>query len=247
MTDSFPGLEDKQIMSSTGPTQLTAEVLVIELQKLSEGLKEEFNAALSEAMAPILSTLESITNTVATHTATISQIESTLSSHSDDIVGLQKDVATLKNQLASVSDDNSALHATVEDLISRSKRQNLRVVGIPEDVEGANARQFMSQLFKEVAGDVLPDSGPELDRAHRSLRPRPSQGSRPIIVRFHRYVEKEQVLKWAKEHREMSYRGHRINFYEDFSATVAKKTAAFNNGERSAIRHDLPRPAESHL
>ena len=69
---------------------------------------------------------------------------------------------------------------------------------------------------------------PELDRAHRSLRPKPRQGARPVIVRFHRYIDKERVLHWAKEHRDISYRGHSIKFYEDFSAAVAKRRAAFN-------------------
>lgn len=43
----------------------------------------------------------------------------------------------------------------MEDLVSRSKRQTTRVLGLPEDVEGRDVRQFMTDFFAEVLGDVL--------------------------------------------------------------------------------------------
>ena len=146
-----------------------------------------------------------------------------------------------------MTEENGALQATVEDLASRSKCQNLRVIGLPEDIEGNNLRQFMADLFKEVAAEALSDSTPELDRAHRSLRPKPRQGSRPVIVRFHRYIDKEKVLLWAKDHCNMTYRGHNIKFYEDFSAAVAKRRAAFNQVKsllfKKGIRFSMIYPA----
>lgn len=46
-------------------------------------------------------------------------------------------------------EEQGTLHATVEDLITHSKHQNLRVIGLPEGIEGNNLRQFMADLFKE--------------------------------------------------------------------------------------------------
>lgn len=224
---SFPSGKDDGKMA-TGPAPLTLETLVIELEKSRKSMAAELTASLSEALAPIHSSLESITTTVAKHTSTITGMETALSSHSDSITSLEREVVELRAKLASLTEGNDILQTAVDDLISRSKRQNLRVIGLPEDAEGTNPRQFMADLFKEVAGDVLDNTCPELDRAHRSLRPKPRQGSRPVIVRFHRYIDKEKVLQWAKEHRDMTYRGHRIKFYEDFSANVAKRRAAFN-------------------
>ncbi len=78
--------------------------------------------------------------------------------------------------------------------------------------------------FCRFFGDVL-------DRAHCSLRPKPHQGqySRPVIVRFHHYIEKEVVLNWARTTKEILYMGHWVKFYEEFCALVAKKRASFNN------------------
>ena len=82
-------------------------------------------------------------------------------------------------------------------------------------------------LIGEEYGEQLQDL--ELDRAHRSLAPRPAKGSRPFIIRFHRYTQKELVLQWAKKNRNITYQGFAVRIYEDFSATIAKKRAEFNN------------------
>ncbi len=213
---------------ASGPSPLTLETLIIELKKSRKSTTAELTTSLNAALAPINSTLESITTTVAKHTSTISEMQKALSSHLDNITSLEQEVVELRSKLNSITEEHGVLQAAVEDLVSRSKRQNLRVIGLPEEIEGNNPRQFMADLFKEVAAEALANSTPELDRTHRSLRPKPHQGSRPVIVRFHRYTDKERVLSWAKEHRNMTYRGHNIKFYEDFSAGVAKRRAAFN-------------------
>lgn len=241
----FSGREASNMAS--GPSPLTLETLIIELEKSRKSTTAELTASMTAALAPINSALESIAATVAKHTSTISEMETTLSTHSDNITSLEQDVVELRSKLTSLTEEHGALQATVEDLVSRSKRQNLRVIGLPEDVEGNNPRQFMADLFKEVAAEALSNSTPELDRAHRSLGPKPRQGSRPVIVRFHRYIDKERVLLWAKKHRNMTYRGHNIKFYEDFSAAVAKRRAAFNHVKsllfKKGIRFGMIYPA----
>lgn len=225
---------------------LTLDMLVGELAKLRRDITAELTASVTTALVPIQASLQKITETVATHSATISGMETALTAHSDGIDTLEREVATLKSRLETTSQTNERLQLAVEDLVSRSKRQNLRVVGIPEGTEGQDARLFMTAMFKKVIGDDQLDDL-ELDRAHRSLGPKPQQGSRPFIVRFHRYTQKERVLLWAKKHRDVSYQGHSIRIFEDFSATLAKKRASFNNVKsllyRDGIRFGLLYPA----
>ncbi|KAK5895437.1 hypothetical protein CesoFtcFv8_012030 [Champsocephalus esox] len=113
-------------------------------------------------------------------------------------------------------------------------------------MEGEDARLFMTTLFKKMVGDPQLDTL-ELDRAHRSLAPKPPQGSRPLIVHFHKYAQKERVLLWARKSRDVSYQGHPIRIFEDFSATLAKKWAAFNKVKsqlyKEGIRFGLLYPA----
>lgn len=209
--------------------QLTIESLVKELERFRKDMTGEFVALLNSSLEPIRSSIESIGTTLTTQAVTISEMESGLSDHSDRIAQLEHDVSAVQSKLTTMEKENTALKASVEDLISRSKRHNIRVVGLPEGLEGKNAREFMTNLLSELLGDSLTEP-PELDRAHRSLRPRPhaEESPRPLIIRFHRYIVKETVMSWAKSHKDMSYKGHKIKIYEDFSTEVAKKRAAFN-------------------
>ncbi|KAL3066160.1 hypothetical protein OYC64_016162 [Pagothenia borchgrevinki] len=224
--------------SEASEQPLTLAMLVGELEKLRQDVTGEFTASMNTALAPIQASLQKITDTVATHTATITGMETALSAHSE--------VAVLKSKLETTDQVNDRLQLAVEDLVSRSKRQNLRVIGIPEGMEGDDARLFMTTLFKKMVGDPQLDTL-ELDRAHRSLAPKPPQGSRPLIVRFHKYAQKERVLLWARKSRDVSYQGHPIRISEDFSATLAKKRAAFNKVKsqlyKEGIRFGLLYPA----
>ena len=145
---SVPLHNGEKKMAEASVSPLTLELLVSELEKSRKMITEDFNATLLSALAPINSSLGSVTQTVASHTATIAEMETALSSHSDDITSFQKDVATLTTKLATVTEENESLQNAVEDLISRSKRQNLRLVGLPDNIERGDPRQFMQKCLR---------------------------------------------------------------------------------------------------
>ncbi|KAL1248881.1 hypothetical protein QQF64_022199 [Cirrhinus molitorella] len=232
--------EASDMAAAAPPVPLTVDVLVSELEKSRRSLSDEFTALLNASLSPFQSSLESIHSTLASHTTTISEMETALTDHSGRITELENEVTSLKAKLTAASDLNATLGSAVDDLVSRSKRQNLRVVGFPEGIEGRNPREFISDFFFKTVKDVL-SAPPEIDRAHRSLAPKPRQGDRPrpFIVRFHRLLDKDSVLRWAKEHKELSYHGHTIKIYEDFSAGVARKCAAFNRVKTSLYKKGI--------
>lgn len=234
------GKDDEESEMAAAPVALTAAVLVSELEKSRRSLTEEFTALLNSSLSPLQTSLESIHSTLASHTATISGMETALTDHSDRITELESEVTSLKANLTAAADLNATLSSAVEDLVSRSKRQNLRVVGFPEGIEGRNPREFMTDFFFETMKDVL-SAPPEIDRAHRSLAPKPRQGDRPrpFIVKFHRFLDKDAALRWAKEHKEISHQGHTIKIYEDFSAGVARKRASFNKVKSSLYKKGI--------
>ncbi|KAI2642956.1 LINE-1 type transposase domain-containing protein 1 [Labeo rohita] len=89
------------------------------------------------------------------------------------------------------------IQTTVVDLESRSRRNNIRIIGLPESTEGPRPSVFFSELLAEVFGDGVLESPPECDRAHRSLsdKPKPGQRPRPVIVRLHRFQQKEKIIR----------------------------------------------------
>ena len=239
------GSQDKVTPDASGQP-LTLDMLVGELEKLRKDVTGELTISMNAALAPIQASLQKLTDTVGKHSTVINEMETALTVHSDGITTLEREVAVLKSKLETTTQVNEKLQLAVEDLVSRSKRQNLRVIGVPEGMEGDDARLFMTSLFKKVTGDAQLETL-ELDRAHRSLGPKPPQGSRPFIVRFHKYSHKERVLMWAKRNRDVTYQGHSIRIFEDFSAALAKKRAAFNKVKsmlfKDGIRFGLLYPA----
>lgn len=60
-----------------------------------------------------------------------------------------------------------------EDLESRSRWNNIRRIGLKELSEGPQSTEFVAQLLQDLLGL---DAKPDLDRAHRTLRPKPKEG-----------------------------------------------------------------------
>lgn len=100
---------------------------------------------------------------------------SSLEVFSNDASQCLQDLETL---CASLQEANSRLTAKVADLEGRTRRSNLRILGLPESTESGRPTQFFSELLIEVFGkDILPNP-PEIDRVHRSLMTRPMGGER---------------------------------------------------------------------
>ena len=208
---------------------LTVTSLVQELEKhkisLAAELKTFLWTSLETSLTPIRTSLDRISAALDSHNQKITTIENTLSTHSNELV-------ELTTRLDQLEKANAALASKAEDLENRSRRQNVRLVGLPEGLEGGSPLEFISKLLQTVIGrDVFPKY-PELDRAHRTLAPKPARGQRPraIIVRFHRYQDKERVLRWARSQREdIKFDGNRILFFPDMSASLAKQRATFKD------------------
>lgn len=97
---------------------------------------------------------------------------------------------------AELTEKYARLKAKTTDLESRSRRNNIRIIGLPESVEGLRPTVFFSELLLEIMGEEVLTSPPELDRAHRAIVAKPMQGGKPrvVIVWFHRYQIKEAVM-----------------------------------------------------
>lgn len=167
-------------------------------------LLEEHRQALSAEFKATFSTLE----------AGLARVHATVSDHAQKIISLEANanlqderMLILEASYATLTESNAKLLAKVSDLESRSRRNNIRVIGIPESVEGPRPTVFFAELLKEVLGEDVLDSPPECDRAHRTLsdKPKPGQRPRPVIIRLHRYQLKERIMREARTRRGKQY------------------------------------------
>ncbi|KAE8284634.1 hypothetical protein D5F01_LYC17969 [Larimichthys crocea] len=156
--------------------------------------KTELQAALTENLSNIKTELwavksklsDSITNIqsdVCALKGTVGEMETSLSSCTDDITTLQAKVAHLSTELIRL--DNKC-----QDLEARSRRNNMRLVGIPEDFSTSSTATAISTLLKEA---LELQKEPLVDRAHRTLQPKlvhepPLMMSGASSVRYQGYV-----------------------------------------------------------
>ena len=59
-----------------------------------------------------------------------------------------------------LADANAKLQAKILDLEGRSRRNNIRIIGLPESVEGIRSTEFFAGLLVEVLGDQVFTSPP---------------------------------------------------------------------------------------
>lgn len=118
-----------------------------------------------------------------------------------------------------------SLQPHLEDIEDRSRRQNLRLRGIPEDTEVVILGDTVRDIFCTVLVDQ--EATIEPDRVHTALGPRPANPSRPrdVVCRFHRYLQKENVLCRAWEHGDVATKGTHVRILPDLSRATLKRSA----------------------
>lgn len=149
-------------------------------------------------------------------------MEVSLSACTDDIVTLQSKVGNLSAELVK-------LENKCEDLEARSRRHNIRIIGVPEDgppVSPASVSKLLAEAFTLT-------EHPLVDRAHRA-GPKPGTGGHPraIVARLHYYSDCTSILKKARELQRIKLNNITISVFPDHTAKVARARATFTEVRR---------------
>lgn len=106
----------------------------------------------------------------------------------------------------------------MDDIENRNRRNNIRIRGIPESVATKDLDPTLQRLFAAIL-EVSTPTPIELDRAHRSLGPRPSDADRPrdIICRVHYYRQKEAIMLAMRSRNSIDFEGHPVSILQDLS------------------------------
>lgn len=187
-------------------------------------MKTEF----SHKFDGIFTAVESIRKDIMDCSERVTQTEVRISSTEDD-------VTELRAKIKSLEEKNKTLGEQVLDLESRSRRSNVRLVGVPEGAEGADVCGFLESWIPEAL-DLAPLRGTfTIERAHR-LGPRRDHSTksapRTLIMKFLNYKDKEAVMRAAKTKRQILYKNQPVRFYQDVAAEMHKKVKTFGEARR---------------
>lgn len=216
MASKAPRVSRKDVSGkSDSPAAHGDEVTASMLTSLLEDHRNAICAAMETRFDQLQSTLTDLSHRTTT-------LESGLDVASDRIQALEDQCASLKETCAK-------LQAKTTDLESRSRRNNIRIIGLPEEIEGQRPTTFFAELLFEVFGDAFP-SPPEVDRAHRALSAKPQTGGKPraVIIRLHHFQNKERIIREARARRgKLLFRGKPIFIFEDYAPDVLEQRSKY--------------------
>ena len=151
--------------------------------------------------------------------ASIEMTDSTVLTHTNEINNLKTKCKTIQTNEAAVKDLNknvNDLKNKIIELENRSRRNNLRLDGIPENVNETwnDCELKIKRLLKETL-DINEDI--EIERAHRTGKQH-AEKPRTIVFKLLRYKDKDLILKNGNR-----LKGSGIFVYEDFAKETVEK------------------------
>lgn len=175
-----------------------------------------------------------------------------LTSNEDQAADHEHGIYAAETSVTELQQENKKLRAKLSDLEGRSRRNNVRILGIPEGEEKGRPTEFVSNLIPKLLGDDNFAKPVVIDRVHRIQQPKPPEGSRPrmMIARVHLTQDKEKILRLGNQ-RSLEYEGNRILIFPDYSAEVMEQRRRFREALQllrgKEIRYSLRFPARLHI
>ncbi|KAJ1126609.1 hypothetical protein NDU88_005016 [Pleurodeles waltl] len=192
----------------------------------------------SITMERILQEITAVSHRIEGMDASISSLTLETKSMRSDIAGFQTRVTSLEHRMGSLEtqvttyrdrdQDLLYLRNKLIDLEDRSRRDNIRLLGIPEHEEGTDIQTFLGSVLPKLTSLDF-DPPLEYQRAHRegpkrsdtSLRPR------PIIACLLRHNHTRQMLQTARKHGPFRIGQHDIRITADYSKDTNERRKAF--------------------
>ena len=136
---------------------------------------------------------------------------------------VRSDVESNRGKLASHETLLETMQLKLADMEDRSRRCNVRVIGLPERVEGSNAVQFIIKSLPKWF-PTLSNLEDEVMRAHRvySDNNRKKSGPQTLIFNTLRYTTRQLILRAAKK-TPLMMNGRSVRFSPDYSSHTVKR------------------------
>lgn len=229
---------DKKLMKKTKNTpaksslrgeQTTASFMEPSIVQALDNLSDNLTKAIDTKISTVLDAIKEQTSQIQAVATRIEEAERRLLDAEESAIASEARIASLEKQVRDMLEH-------VDDLDNRGRRCNVRVVGLPEDSEGKDPVKFLETWIPEHLQMTTKGNRVKLDRAHRSMAPKPgpNQRPRPLILKFHNFRDKQRVMEAARrlgsrDQDGSTARGPKISFYNDFSAEVVRRRRAFDD------------------
>ncbi|XP_053115644.1 protein KRBA1 isoform X3 [Hemicordylus capensis] len=172
----------------------------------------------------------------------VSRLQSHMDRLEQDARGWVLELATLHMENRCLSEYVRRMEGRCRTLENRSRRNNLRMLGLPEGLEGSDAVSFLQKSLHAMLGLPLEAPALEIESARRvqgGISWDPSGRPRPLVFRLLRFADKTAILQAART-RPLSYAGAQVTILPDFCSSLnQRRRIPFGGVRRTRWAADL--------
>ena len=202
---------------------------------LQETLKEILQPMLNDAIQPMMIHLEEklskkVDDIGKELRPAVATLKTSVAEQAEAMEGIGAAYESLQLTIAELERKYGDLQEKLTSFEDRSRRNNIRVVGIGLGEERSDPVGYIQSFLQQTFPEEFPESPPEVDRAHRTGPPR-SEGEvakpRAFLVRIHFFRVKERILQLSRQAGQLKFNGKKVYIFPDWSAETSKKRAAY--------------------
>uniref|UniRef100_H3AGZ2 L1 transposable element RRM domain-containing protein n=1 Tax=Latimeria chalumnae TaxID=7897 RepID=H3AGZ2_LATCH len=193
------------------------------------------NSHIEEKISEINSSISSLDRKVEVFTKRLDTVEHRIGDAENVIQKLETNISHLQEEIVRIL-------GKTEDLQNHSRRCNLRLVGLPEGVEGKDPIAFLEDWLLTFLNLPETTGKLEVEQAHRTFMPRPKDSERPCMLLFKLlwFHNKEIILRQARNAGPLRYKNKQIYFFPDMSADLYQKRKSFSEVKRMCKALEIP-------
>ncbi|KAJ1141401.1 hypothetical protein NDU88_007734 [Pleurodeles waltl] len=172
-------------------------------------------SSIDSKMDNMTASLDLLTNKLEKHVGCISETEQRISHVKDTMHAKSQQLLQMDKLLKIIVNKN-------EDLEGRSRRNNIRIVGVPESTDTGRMEQCEEHMLTTLFGEEAFSKMLVVERAHRGLtvKPPPWASPRPIIAYLQNYRDRDTTLRLGSERHPLQLDGNEISIYPNFTMAV---------------------------
>ncbi|XP_060136442.1 protein KRBA1 isoform X2 [Zootoca vivipara] len=196
------------------------------LRTWGDGKPQECRPEVEDGMGPALSKkLDRLSADMSAVCRDVSRLQSHVDRLEQDARGWVLELAALRMENHSLSECVRRMERRFRALENRSRRNNLRVLGLPEGSEGSDTVAFLQKTLPTLLG--LPPEAPPLEiesarRVQGGTSWDPSGRPRPLVLQLLRSGDRAAILQAARG-RPLSYAGAQVTILPDFCSSLSQR------------------------
>lgn len=173
--------------------------------------------------------------------ADVSKINTRIKEVEIKTAALTTDTATLQQQVRDLESAQKLMAAKLDDQEGRSRRNNIRLVGVPENIKGPALDLFVEDLITNQLQPRGLSKFFSVERAHQvpGGRPRPGATPRPILARLFNYKDRDLILQVARVAPPIKVENCTVAIYPDYTAAVTRQRRNFHEVKLELRKREL--------